>query len=86
MTNQSLTEKQIAKEIRSATLKGHCYLIRGAGTDKARIFDAKTQAGKLRVRVLGSWISPSAGVQIALHAGDPRETIITLAHAGGSYV
>jgi len=30
MTNQSITEKQIAKEIRSATLKGHCYLIRGA--------------------------------------------------------
>ena len=80
-----LTEKQIAKEIRAAVLKSHCYLIRGGGTDKTRIFDAKTQNGKLRVRVLSSWIAPSAGVQIALHAAEPGEIIITLAHEGGYY-
>lgn len=85
MLRNHLTEKQIAKAIRSAALKSHCYLIRGGGTDKTRIFSAKTQNGKLRVRGARSWISPSAGVQIALQAAEPGEIIITLAHEGGSY-
>ncbi len=85
MLRNHLTEKQIAKAIRTAAMKSHCYLIRGGGTDKTRIFSAKTQNGKLRVRVAARWISPSAGVQVALHAAEPGEIVINLAHDGGSY-
>lgn len=85
-TTRFLTEKQIAKAIREAAPKTDCYLVRGSGTDKARIFSAKTQHGKLRVRCTRAWIAPSAGCDIVLYAAEPRETVIRLAADGGSYV